>query len=223
MISSHIVAVVGRRPEVLADALDEVRAPGAAGVHRALRVGADHADPPAGRLLQVAADAADRAAGADAGDEVGDPALGLLPDLRAGRLVVRQRVVRVRVLVRLPAARYLAGQPVGHRVVRPRIIGGDRGRADDHLGAIGPQHVDLVAADLVRADEDAAVAALLGDDREADRRCCRTVGSTIVPPGRSSPDSSAASIIRTAMRSFTEPPGLTYSTLASQRSVTARP
>ncbi len=41
------------------------------------------------------------------------------------------------------------------------------------------------------------------------------VGSTIVPPGFSSPDSSAASIMRSAMRSFTEPPGLKYSTLAS--------
>ena len=41
------------------------------------------------------------------------------------------------------------------------------------------------------------------------------VGSTIVPPGRNAPDASAASIIRTAMRSFTDPPGLKYSTLAS--------
>ena len=41
------------------------------------------------------------------------------------------------------------------------------------------------------------------------------VGSTIVPPGRSSPDCSAASIIRSAIRSFTDPPGLRYSTLAS--------
>ncbi len=40
------------------------------------------------------------------------------------------------------------------------------------------------------------------------------VGSTIVPPGFSSPEASAASIIRMAMRSFTEPPGLKYSTLA---------
>ena len=47
------------------------------------------------------------------------------------------------------------------------------------------------------------------------------VGSTIVPPGRSAPDSSAASIIRAAMRSFTEPPGLRYSTLA--RTVADRP
>ena len=41
------------------------------------------------------------------------------------------------------------------------------------------------------------------------------VGSTIVPPGWSSPEASAASIIRVAIRSFTEPPGLRYSTLAS--------
>ncbi len=41
------------------------------------------------------------------------------------------------------------------------------------------------------------------------------VGSTIVPPGCSSPDASAASTIRAAIRSFTEPPGLRYSTLAS--------
>ena len=41
------------------------------------------------------------------------------------------------------------------------------------------------------------------------------VGSTIVPPGFSSPDSSAAVTIFSAMRSFTLPPGLKYSTLAS--------
>src|SRR5919112_6381900 len=41
------------------------------------------------------------------------------------------------------------------------------------------------------------------------------VGSTMVPPGCSSPLASAASTMRTAIRSFTEPPGLRYSTLAS--------
>ncbi len=45
------------------------------------------------------------------------------------------------------------------------------------------------------------------------------VGSTIVPPGWSSPDCSAASIIRTAIRSFTDPPGFMYSTFASTRGV----
>src|SRR5690606_28635651 len=41
------------------------------------------------------------------------------------------------------------------------------------------------------------------------------VGSTIVPPGFSSPDASAASIILVAMRSFDEPPGFRYSTFTS--------
>ena len=47
------------------------------------------------------------------------------------------------------------------------------------------------------------------------------VGSTIVPPGWSSPEASAASIIRLAMRSFTDPPGLRYSTLASTSGASA--
>ena len=41
------------------------------------------------------------------------------------------------------------------------------------------------------------------------------VGSTIVPPRRSSPSRSAASIIATATRSLIEPPGLRYSTFAT--------
>src|SRR6187399_3153049 len=41
------------------------------------------------------------------------------------------------------------------------------------------------------------------------------VGSTIVPPGLSLPSRSAASIMRLAMRSLLDPPGFTYSILAS--------
>src|SRR6476659_2818128 len=43
----------------------------------------------------------------------------------------------------------------------------------------------------------------------------------MVPPGFSSPDASAASTIFSAIRSFTEPPGLRYSTFA--RMVAAMP
>src|SRR4051794_27924514 len=46
------------------------------------------------------------------------------------------------------------------------------------------------------------------------------VGSTIVPPGFSFPSRSACSIIARPIRSFTEPPGLRYSSLARIR---ARP
>ena len=92
-------------------------------------------------LLQVPADAADRAAGADADDEVGDAAVGLLPDLGSGLLVVRLRVRQVVVLVRLPGVRHFALEPRRHRVVRARILGIDVGRADDDLGAERLQRV----------------------------------------------------------------------------------
>ena len=152
---------------------------------------------------------------------MGDPAVGVGPDLRAGRLVVAGRVLRVRVLVGLPGARGLPDQPVGHRVVGVRVLGCDRRRADHHLGAVGPQHVALVLADLVRADEDAVVAALLGDQRQPDAG---------VPAGRF--DDGAAGlqlpgllgrvIIFSAIRSLTDPPGLTYSTFASTSGATSR-
>src|SRR5680860_998378 len=86
------VPVVGLGPEVLPYALDQVRAAGAAGVHRACGIGSDdlHVGPLSfgTALLEEPTDATDRAAGAHAGDVVGDPAVGLLPDLRAGLLVV---------------------------------------------------------------------------------------------------------------------------------------
>ena len=119
-------------------------------------------------LLEEATDAADRAAGAHPGDEVGDPPLGLLPDLRTGVLVVRARVVRVAVLVGLPGALGLAHQPVRDAVVAVGVVGRHGRRADDHLGAVRLEHVALVLADLVGADEDALVAALLGDQGQAD-------------------------------------------------------
>ena len=42
------------------------------------------------------------------------------------------------------------------------------------------------------------------------------VGSTMVPPGRKRPCLSASSIIATAMRSLTDPPGFMYSTFATR-------
>ena len=115
----------------------------------------------------------DRAAGADARDEVRHATVGLRPHLGPGREVVRARVLRVRVLVGLPRVRQLAHEPVAHRVVRVRVRRVDGGRAHHDLGAVRAHHVDLVGRDLVRADEHAAVAALLRDDREADARVAR--------------------------------------------------
>ncbi len=163
----HHRLVVGLRPEVLADALDQVRPAGAAGVNRALRVGADDLHRRVA-LLEVAPGATDGAAGADAGDEVRDPAVGLPPDLRPGRLVVRPGVVLVAVLVRAPAARDLRRQPLGHRVVGVRAVRRYGGGADHHVRAVRPQDGDLLGAHLVRHDEHAPVALAGSDDRQAD-------------------------------------------------------
>ena len=166
MTRSAIVAVVGLGPEVLADTLDEVGATGAAGVDRARRVRPDDLHRGV-LLLEVAADAGDGAAGAHAGHEVGDLPVGLRPDLGSGGLVVRRGVLRVGVLVRLPRAR-LRGELVGDVVVGVGMLRRHRGGAHDHLRAVGLQHVALVLADLVGADEDALVAAGLGDHRQPD-------------------------------------------------------
>ena len=114
------------------------------------------------RSFRYFADAADRAAGADADHEVIDRAAGLLPDLGPGLLVVRLRVRRVVVLVGLPRVRRLALEPRRHRVVRARIFRIDVGRADDHLGAERAQRIDLLLRLLVGRREDALVAL---DDR----------------------------------------------------------
>ena len=48
------------------------------------------------------------------------------------------------------------------------MLRGDRGGAHDHLGAVRLEHVALVLADLVGADEDAVVALLLRHHRQPD-------------------------------------------------------
>ena len=152
--------------EVLADALGEVGAGSVARVHRPLGVGADDRDLGL-HPLEVAPDAGDRAAGADAGDEHVDLAVGLGPDLRAGDQLVGLGVDLVEVLVRLEGAGDLAREPFRDRVVGLRGLPGDRGRGDHHLGPVGAQQRDLLGAHLVGHHEDAAVPADRGGDREA--------------------------------------------------------
>ena len=105
-------------------------------------------------------------------DEVGDPPLGLRPDLGAGGLVVGPRVVRVGVLVGLPGAG-LGGEPVAHVVVGVGVLRRDGGRAHHDLGAVGLEHVALVLADLVGAHKDALVALLLRHHGQADAGVAR--------------------------------------------------
>ena len=157
------------RPALLADALHEVRPLGVlrvGGEDGALRIDRDDARPRA-VLLEVAADARDRAPRAHRDDDRVDvAAVRLLPELGPGRLVVRLGVRRVRVLVGLEAARDLLGEPVRDRVVALRRMRVDRGRRDDDLGAVRAQHRDLLLAHLVGHDEDAAVAAQRRRHRE---------------------------------------------------------
>src|SRR5207245_988707 len=115
--------------EILTHALHLVRRDRAR-IHRALRVRADDVDVGL-FLLEIFRDPADRAARAHAGDENVDPALGLLPDLGPGRLVVRFGVALLEVLVGLKGAGERARQAGGNRVVglgRRRRDGGGAGR-----------------------------------------------------------------------------------------------
>jgi hypothetical protein len=48
------------------------------------------------------------------------------------------------------------------------MVGRHRRRAHHDVGPVGAQHVLLVLADLVRADEDALVATLLGNQGQPD-------------------------------------------------------
>ncbi len=97
----HVPDVDVGGDDLLPDALDEigrrlVRPPRLlVGLEdRAVRVCADDADVRV-LLLEEAPRPRDGAARAETGDEVRDVPLGLLPKLRAGRAVVRLRVVRV--------------------------------------------------------------------------------------------------------------------------------
>ena len=161
----HHRGVVGGGPEVLADAFHQVGTSRPARVHRPVGVGPDDLDRGV-VLLEVAADPGDGAAGPDAGHEVRHPAPRLLPDLGAGRVVLRLGVVGVVVLVGLPGQRHLAGQAVRDRVVGLGVLGRHRGRAHDDLGPVGAQQGDLLGPHLVGAHEDAVVAAARRHDGE---------------------------------------------------------
>jgi hypothetical protein len=103
-----------------------------------------------------------------------------------------------------------------------RVIRGHCRRAEDHLGPVGTKQRHLLRGHLVGHDEDAAVAAPGGHDGEADAG----VAGGALDDRRarpSSPSRSAASIIATAGRSLTLPPGLRISSLAISGQGRSRP
>ena len=136
-------------------------------IEGAPRVGADDLDLRV-PLLQVLPRPGHRAAGPHADDEMRELALGLLPDLGAGRAVVGLGVHRVVVLVRQEPPGGLTGEPLGHLVVGLGRLRRDRARADDDLGAVRAEEIALLLALLVGHRADEAVALDRRGHREAD-------------------------------------------------------
>ena len=207
-------AVVGLGPEVLADPLDQVRPAGAPGVDRTLGVGADDPHPTAGGLLEVPAGAGDRAAGANARDEVRDPPAGLLPDLGSGGLVVRLRDCpgsRTGWASRRPGSPGPGGRRPGSTSGGPPARPRSGRRPPRRRSALRTLRLSSLT---LSGQTKTQRYPLRCATRASPTPVLPLVGSTIVPPGRRRPAFSASSTIRRAMRSLTLPPGLKYSTLA---------
>ena len=159
-------------PSVTEDAFALENAAGVIGVEgRAERIGERDLDPLVA-LLERHGDAGERAAGSDRADEAVDAPLGLLPDFRAGGLVMAAAVGDVVELVgpdcaaRLGFRKHFSESPgISHVVVR---VGVGRRRHFDQLGADHPQHVLLFLRLGVGDDDDAAESERRGDHADAD-------------------------------------------------------
>ena len=120
-------------------------------------------------LLQVARHAGDGAGGAHRADEVRDAAGGVGPDLGAGGLVVHARVVGVGELVEhaaLAVALHLLGQVA-------RVLHAARARRQDQLGAEGLHRLRALDRQVLRHDQQHAVAADRRGHRQRDAGVAR--------------------------------------------------
>ena len=165
--------------------------------------------------LQAARGAHEGAAGAEAGDEVGDLALGLLPDFVGGGAVVGLPVLLVAVLVGVEVAVGLgSGQGAG---LADGAVGAVGGVGPDDLGAVGGEDVFALRRDVGGHAE---------RDGKAQRGAQHGVGDAGVAAGGvqqgaavwgwwnlSRPRFSASSTMEAAARSLMEPPGFAHSTL----------
>ena len=153
--------------EVGADALDLVRAGGAAVEDRRLgRLDAD--DLHAGLAgLEHLADAGDGAAGADAGDEDVDLAVGVGPDLLGGGRAVDLGVGLVGELAGQDGARTLGDDLVGTVDRAAHALGA---RRQDELRAERAQQRAALLRHGLRHGQDDVVAAGRTDERERDAR-----------------------------------------------------
>ena len=161
-----------RRDLVAADPFDFVRRSltlmvraGILRIDRAHGIARD--DPELGVfLLQVPSGAAHGTAGAGGAHEVRDAALRLLPDLRAGGVVVDFGIDGVVVLVGEDGIVVGRGDGAAFHDVVVGVVGRDGAGRDDHLGAERAQQPRLFLGHLVGHREHAAVALHRRRDRE---------------------------------------------------------
>ena len=161
--------------------------------------------------LEHVADARDGPAGPDAGDEDVDAAVEVVQQLGGGATAVGLGVGRVRELVGqegVVARGHTTGGIDGLVHARRATRRPRRGRRRAAAGPLAPGSSPAGGRSPGRSP-------WRRSRTPARCRCCPEVASTIVVrPGSMRPSRSAASIIATPMRSFTEPPGLKDSSLA---------
>ncbi len=110
----------------------------------------------------------DSTSGADPADESGDPAFGLLPDLRTSDSVVILRVVWIRELVGLPGVWDFASKTGSDTATGLGGVALRGGRRHHHLGPIRFEKPSSLATHPVRHYEDTAIALDSRDHRKAD-------------------------------------------------------
>src|ERR1700677_3570218 len=110
-----------------------------------------------------------------------------------------------------PEKAALLGQALRHLVVIAGILV-RLFRDDDDLGAERAEQFHLCRRLVIGNDDDGAIAPRLAHHGESDAGVA-AVPSMMVAPGRNRPALSAASMMPSAARSFTEPPGFMNSAL----------
>src|SRR5579885_285769 len=141
------------RDEAIPDSFDPVRPPPAPREDRALGRFHREAEDLRSLRFEVRAHACKRPAGALRGDERVDASVCLLPDLRAGRLRVRPRVVGVGELSDLPDAVAILRFELLHPLQNEIHIALSAGR-EHQLRAVGPDHLLPLAAHALGHDDD---------------------------------------------------------------------
>ncbi len=159
-------------------------------------------------FAQPSADADERAAGAEAGDEVRHSPFRLPDDLGPGRVVMRPPVELVVVLVRVEVARRVGGVPP------PRLANRAVGAFERIGEERAPRHRPSRSASAPASRSPARTASPGSQaPRRSSRRQCRCCPKSR-PERLSRPELPAGEplgIIRRAGRSLTEPPGFLHS------------